>query len=210
MRLLGVCALVLLTALLIIWVDRRMGKGEEAVKVLDPAQVSVIRTPGGMLEVATLQKIEPFAWQASYTCPIINCGALGKTTSEVKVRAHITYRILLSKEWTLKPMKDHYELEVPALEVKTPIAFDTQDMQIRTEQGTWFSPNKAANQEAVVRHLVPALNKRAVAPEYIHLAEQSAATTVAEFAQKWMFEQQGKSPKLPITVKFGRPEVRGI
>ena len=33
------------------------GTREHAVAQLDPAQVRIVRTPGGMLEVATLQKV---------------------------------------------------------------------------------------------------------------------------------------------------------
>jgi len=179
------------------------GTREQSVTVLDPGKVRIIRTPGGMLEVATLQKIEEFGWQVSHVCPLIDCGELlGKTTSEIKVTAHYTYRIPLQAQWTLRLEGDHYELLVPPPEAKSPVAFDTANMQIRTEKCGWIRPDAGTNREAVVRHLGTELARRARRPEYQLLAEQSAAATVAEFARKWMSEQM-EPPQHPIKVKFG-------
>jgi hypothetical protein len=181
------------------------GVREQAVTVLDPAKVRIVRTPGGLLEVATLQKVEEFGWQVAHTCPPLDCGdLLGKTTSEIKVTAHYTYRIPLEAQWALRPAKDHYELVVPPLEAKLPVAFDTAAMQIRTEKGGWFSPDAGPNREAVVRHLGGELARRAQNPDYQRLAEQSAAATVAEFAHKWMAEQM-QPTQLPIRVTFKAP-----
>jgi hypothetical protein len=178
---------------------------EHAVTVLDPARVRIVRTPGGMLEVATLQKVEEFGWQVSHTCPLVDCGELlGKTTSEIKVTAHYTYRIPLEPQWTLRLERDHYELVVPPLEPKVPVAFDTAGMQVKTERGSWLSPAAGPNREAVVRHLGSELSSRAQRTENRKLAEQSAALTVAEFAGRWMREQQ-QPLQHPIRVTFKEP-----
>jgi hypothetical protein len=169
------------------------GQREQSVTVLDPARVRIVRTPGGMLEVATLQKVEEFGWQVSHTCPLVDCGELlGKTTSEIKVTAHYTYRIPLDPQWTLRLKGDHYELVVPPLEPKSPVAFDTSGMQVKTERGTWLSPASGPNRDAVVRHLGSELSSRAQRAENKRLAEQSAALTVAEFAGRWMREQSSR------------------
>ena len=192
------------------YVGWNRGTREEAATVLDPARVRVLRTPGGLLEVATLQKVEEFGWQVSHVCPLIDCGELlGKTTSEIAVTAHYTYRIPLARELTLHFRGDHYELVVPPLEAKTPVAFDTETMRIRTEKGGWLSPSAGPNREAVVRHLGAELARRAQRPEYEQLARASAAATVAEFARKWMGEQM-EPPLHPIRVRFGNgPEREG-
>lgn len=180
----------------------RWGTQEQATTVLDPAQVRIVRTPGGMLEVATLQKVEQFGWQVSHTCPLLDCGELlGRTTSEIQVTAHFTYRIPLAAQWTLRLAGDHYELVVPPLEAKKPVAFDTAGLRIRTEKGGWLSPSAGPNREAVLRHLGPELDRRADNPAYQRLAEQDAAATVAEFARKWMAEQSGPL-RHPIRVRF--------
>lgn len=182
---------------------------ERSVTVLDPATVRIVRTPGGMLEVATLQKAEEFGWQVTHTCPLIDCGELlGKTTSYVKVTTHFTYRIPLEAQWTLRFDRDHYELVVPPLQAKVPVAFDTVGMQIKTEKDGWLSPAAGPNREAVVRHLGSELARRADRPEYKRLAEQIAATTVAEFARKWMGEQIGPAQQHPIHVSFQPPTAR--
>lgn len=181
---------------------RELGTREQATTALDPAMVRIVRTPGGMLEVATLQKVEEFGWQVAHTCPVIDCGELlGKTTSELKVTAHYTYRIALAPQWTLRLANDHYELVVPPLQAKAPVAFDTAGLQIRTEKGGWLSPAAGPNREAVVRQLGAELARRAERPEYQRLAEHDAAATVAEFARKWMGEQM-QAPRHPIRVSF--------
>jgi hypothetical protein len=201
-RLLAWLVPLVVLAVLAAWLWRGFGTREQAVTVLDPAQVRIVRTPGGMLEVATLQKAETFGWQVSHTCPVVDCGELlGKTTSEIKVTAHFTYRIPLDPEWTLRFDRDHYELVVPPLQPRVPVAFDTAGMQIRTEGG-WLSPATGPNREAVVKHLGSELGRRADRPEYKRLAESSAALTVAEFARKWMGEQMQPRTSYPIRVTF--------
>jgi len=176
---------VLILLLVAVFGALHLGTREQATTALDPSMVRIVRTPGGMLEVATLQKVEQFGWQVSHTCPVIDCGELlGKTTSDIKVTAHYTYRIALAPQWTLRLAKDHYELVVPPLEAKAPVAFDTAGLEIRTEKGGWLSPASGPNRDAVVRHLGAELARRAQRPEYLRLAEQDAAVTVAEFARK--------------------------
>jgi hypothetical protein len=201
-RAIAAVALLLLAALAW-WVGARR---DVSVTLLDPAQVRIVRTPGGMLEVATLQKAEEFGWQVAHTCPLVDCGELlGKTTSRVRVTAHITYRIPLAEHWTLRFDRDHYELVVPPLEPKLPVAFDTAGMQLRTERGGWLSPAAGPNREAVVRHLGAELAARAQKADYKRLAEENAALTVAEFARKWMAEQM-QPAQHPIRVSFqGQP-----
>src|SRR4051812_27197103 len=77
---------------------------EVKVEVLDPAGVIVVRTPGGMLEVATLTRPEEFGWSTRYTCPIIDCPELfAKTVSRLRVPVHYVYRVPLGEKWELTP-----------------------------------------------------------------------------------------------------------
>lgn len=184
------------------WLRGAQGPGEVAVSVLDPAQVRVVRTPGGLFEVATLRKAEEFGWQVSHTCPLIDCRELfGKTTSAIRVMAHYTYRIPLAPEWTLRLRDGHYELTVPPPRPSLPVAFDTSRMEIRTARQSWFSPAAGPNREAVVRHLGTELARRAGRPEYLAMVQPAAAATVAEFAAKWMREQ-GEPLRHPVRVRF--------
>jgi hypothetical protein len=182
------------------------GAQERAAVVLDPDAVRVVRTPGGMLEVATLEKSEEFGWRVGRTCPLLDCTELlGSTTSHVRVTAHYTYRIPLAATWTLSLREGRYELRVPALEPAEPVAFDTRAMQVRTERTRWLSPAAAPNREAVVRHLGPELARRARQDHYLRLAEEGAAATVTEFAQRWLREQGQPPLGAELTVRFGKP-----
>lgn len=168
---------------------RSFGSNEQPRPVLAKDEIIVLRTPGGMLEVATLITNEEFRWSTTHTCPIVNCEKLfGATLSEVRVPVHYTYRIPLSAEWKLKLEKDHFDLVVPLPEPKLPAAIVTEKLEIRTDK-KWFSPNQGENRESVIRNLGPELNRRALHKKYIDAQRETARKTVVEFAQKWMLAQ---------------------
>lgn len=178
------------------------GTREAAVAILDPARILLLRTPGGFLEVAALEKVEEFGWSSRYTCPLVDCpNLLTPTISRIRVRARFTYRVPLAAEWKLVRHGDHYLLTVPEPQLQLPVAFHTEDMQIRTIESGWLSPPAAPNREAVVRHLGPQLASRGADPAYLRALRPSAQRTVQEFARKWMLEQGGKAG-LPIEVSF--------
>jgi hypothetical protein len=202
-RTLRVFTLVCLLALTLAVVWMRFGKHHKVLAPIDPAAVTIVRTPGGMLEVAAVDKVEEFGWQVSHKCPLIDCAELlGRTTSHVRVKARYVYRIALASEWTLERRRDHYTLTVPPLDLSTPVAFDTSAMQIRTDKDGWLSPAAGPNREAVVRQLGPELASRGAQAAYTALAAPYAAETVGEFARKWMIEQRLPAD-LPIRVAFG-------
>lgn len=174
----------------------------EAVAMLDPAKVILLRTPGGFLEVGALEKVEEFGWSSRYTCPVVDCpNLLTPTVSRIRVRAHFVYRVPLAEQWTLAPQGDHYVLTVPQPQLHLPVAFHTRDMQIQTTEKGWLSPAEGPNREAVVRHLGPELAKRGIEPGYLQAQRPAAEKTVQEFARKWMLEQ-GQRSALPIEVRF--------
>lgn len=175
------------------------GTGER-VERLDPAKVEMIRTPGGLLEVSAMEKVEEFGWRTSWDCPIVDCSRLPKTVSKVRVKAHYAYQIPLAAEWRLEPEGDHYKLTVPALQLRRPVAFDTATMAIETDKGV-FSPAAAPNRENAIRHIGPELAQRGATAAYLDAQRLTAEKTVREFAQKWMGEQ-GKKPTRGITVTF--------
>lgn len=196
-------AAVILGVAAVAW--QRFGKSatEERVEVLDPAKVEMIRTPGGLLEVSAMEKVEEFGWRTSWDCPIVDCSKLPKTVSKVRVKAHYAYQIPLAAEWRLEPHGDQYKLTVPALQLRRPVAFDTATMTIETQQGV-FSPAAAPNRENAIRHIGPELAERGATTAYLDAQQRTAEKTVREFAQKWMMEQ-GRKPARPITVFFTGP-----
>lgn len=184
------------------------GPREEALAVLDPARIVLLRTPGGFLEVGALEKAEEFGWSSRYTCPLVDCPQLlGPTISRIRVRAHFVYRIPLADEWKLVREGDHYLLTVPEPQLQVPVAFHTGDMQIQTTEKSWLSPAEAPNREAVIRHLGPELARRGADPAYLQAQRPNAEKTVQDFARKWMLEQN-RQAALPIRVRFQGPDPR--
>ena len=184
------------------------GPRQEALAILDPARIVLLRTPGGFLEVGALEKVEEFGWSSRYTCPLVDCpDLLGPTISRIRVRAHFVYRVPLAAEWQLVRKGDHYLLTVPEPQLQVPVAFHTGDMQIQTTESSWLSPPAAPNREAVIRHLGPELARRGADPAYLQAQGANAEKTVQEFARKWMLEQ-GRRAALPIRVRFQSPDPR--
>jgi hypothetical protein len=200
-------ALAAVTVLLAVaaagWYRARHSGPEERVEVLDPAKIELIRTPGGLLEVSAMEKLEEFGWRTSWDCPLVDCSVLPKTSSRVRVKAHYIYQIPLAAEWRLEPEGDHYKLTVPAVQLRRPVAFDTATMEIETDSGV-FSPAAAPNRENAIRHIGPELARRGAAQAYIDAQQRNAEKTVREFARKWMIEQ-GRKPTRPIDVAFTGP-----
>jgi hypothetical protein len=113
----------------------------------------------------------------------------------------------LAEQWKLVREGDHYVLTVPEPQLQVPVAFHTNDMQVRTTEASWLSPPAAANREAVIRHLGPELARRGAEPAYLQAQRAGAEKTVQEFARKWMLEQ-GQQAALPIRVRFQAPDPR--
>jgi hypothetical protein len=174
---------------------------QERAPVFDPAKIMVIRTPGGMLEVATLTRDEEFGWTARYRCPLIDCPAIfKKTVSKVRVPVSYVYRVPLADAWELVLKGDHYELTVPALQPQSPVAFDTSKLEIETTRG-WFRPPARGNEQTLMRQVGLELQRRSEQEGYLAIANPYAAKTVQEFARKWMAEQKLSSDKR-IEVRF--------
>ena len=202
-KLVFAAAAVLLGVAAVAWHQSGKRSPEERVEILDPAKVQMIRTPGGLLEVSAMEKVEEIGWRTSWDCPIVDCSGLPQTVSKIRIKAHYAYQIALAEQWRLEPEGDHYKLTVPPLQLRQPVAFDTQGMEIETKAGV-FSPAAAPNREKAIRHIGPELAQRGATAAYLDAQQRTAEKTVREFAQKWMFEQ-GKKTARPITVVFTGP-----
>lgn len=183
--------------------DRLGATLEQSIDILDPARVQLIRTPGGFLQVSEMRKVEEFAWQTSWDCPVVDCSNLPRTVSRIRVTAHYVYRIPLASEWRLEPDGDGYRLVVPQVQVQAPVAFDTRSAEIATSSSL-FAPAASANRDKVLRHLGPELAQRGASAPYVDAQQRAAESTVREFAQKWMREQ-GKALRKPVRVVFQGP-----
>lgn len=185
--------------------SRWHARKEQAQQVLDPARVVLLRTPGGFLEVGSLEKAEEFGWSSSWDCgPVADCGKLfGPTVSRIRVRARYTYRIPLADEWRLQREGAQWRLQVPQVQLATPVPFHTQDVEISTSSG-WLSPPVDPNRELLLKNIGPELARRGTDPAYLRAQRPLAEKTVAEFARQWMLEQR-KGGDLPVRVTFDGP-----
>lgn len=187
-----------------LFLTRSGGVLQERLGLLDPARIVIVRTPGGLLQVSTVEKVEEFGWKTSWQCPLLDCsGLMPQTVSRIKVRASYVYVVPLAAEWKLEWKGDRYELRVPPLQLQEPVGFATQDLQVQTE-ASWASPSVAGNRENLLRNLGPELASRGRQLEYLQAQRAAAARTVEEFARKWMREQGLKDDK-PLRVQFGAP-----
>ena len=196
-------ALVLLAVGALYWKSQGSKPNEVQVHQLAVDEIIIVRTPGGLIEVATLIKNEDFSWSTEHTCKFFDCSVVGRTVSNLRVPVHYTYRIPLAASWTLKLRDGYYELKVPGFEPKLPVAIDLTKAELSTKGGM-FSPNKAAHRESMMKHLVPEFNKRATQKSYLDSQRDTARKTVGEFARKWMVKDgvDAKKADLPIKVFF--------
>jgi hypothetical protein len=91
-------------------------------------------------------------------------------------------------------------LQVPQVQLATPVPFHTSDVEISTSTG-WLSPPVGANRELLLKNIGPELARRGEQPAYLRAQEPMARKTVVEFARKWM-QQQQKANRSPIEVTF--------
>jgi hypothetical protein len=175
---------------------------EERAEVLAPDRVVLLRTPGGFLEVGSLEKVEEFGWSSSWNCaPLADCGKLfGPTVSRIRVRARYTYRIPLADEWRLVRDGQQLRLAVPQVQLGTPVPFHTDDVEIQSTTG-WLSPPVGPNRELLLKNIGPELARRGDSQPYLQAQKPMAEKTVAEFARTWMLEQ-GKGSDARIAVTF--------
>ncbi len=156
----------------------------------------VVRTPGGMLEVATLQKTEALAWQTSWVCPLNICASLPKQHTQISALVHYTYRIPLAEYWVLEKTNDaplRYRLKVPKPEPLLPVAVDLPSIRI-LNNGKVFAPS-GPTQQQMQTDMQPQLETKAKSDEYISLQNAAAVKTVQEFARIWMRDGIHKIPE---------------
>lgn len=160
----------------------------------------VMRTPGGLLEVATVRAVERFTRADTAQFWGIDLG----TTVSI-IQAPVTYRfhIELAREWTLRIDGKTCVVHAPPLRPTLPVAFDTAGMEKYTRSG-WARFNKQDNLDALERSITPELNRRADADAYRALATEAARQTVREFVTRWLLRERAwqRDPSHRVIVLF--------
>lgn len=194
-RVIGVSLAVLLGATFVAGYFYGVHRTRQEPSYLIGEQYKVVRTPGGLVEVNTLQKQESFAWQVSWVCPANLCGFMPVANAQISAVAHYTYRIPLAAHWVLERVGDdplRYRLKVPKPEPKLPVTVDLSTIRV-INNGPLFAPAGPAQQK-MQAYMQPQLGVLAQSSTYLQAQEEAARKTVEEFARKWMRDGKTEIP----------------
>lgn len=180
--------------------------GEDEGMVLSNDFPVVVRTNGGLLEVATLKHRRTFNLTNAITVlgyRVPFCREKASYTADT----YITYRVRLAKRWEADYRNQHLYVTAPRIEPALPVAFDTSRLKA-TLDSCRFVPSMDT-QADLLRSISGRLKKDALDPERIayvmdHGKDGSARDTVREFVEKWLISQRGYEIRkgTPIDVAF--------
>jgi hypothetical protein len=167
----------------------------------------VMRTPGGLLEIATVTVHERFRREDTrhfWGIP------LGTTVSIIQVPVIYRYHIPLAKEWPIRISGKTAVVRTAEMMPSLPPAIDTARMEKYTQNG-WARFNKDENLQLLERSITPELSSRANDPAIRQLAIEAGRQTVREFVTTWLLKEQGwkRDPAHRVRVLFpGEQEPR--
>lgn len=163
------------------------------------AEVLVMRTKGGLLEVSTVRATEVFA--AKYVYSFFGI-PLGRTVTKIRVPAYYKYQIALAPEWRVLRTGAVFTVITPPVRVSLPVAVDLAKLE-QYDSGTWIfaALNNKADMATLQREITASLAKRALNPRYISLQREAARKTVEEFVRKWLLTQTQWSAESPSTIR---------
>ncbi|ARU03747.1 hypothetical protein CCO03_02745 [Comamonas serinivorans] len=168
-----------------------------ATQVSTPEVPLVLRTSGGLLEVASIRATERFSRRDTQSFWGIH---LGETVTEVTVPAVYRYQLPLARQWPVQLEGGVVTVDAPAFAPSLPVAMDTTQMQTWGRNG-WARFNQAESLAALQRSLSPQLAERAQSPHYRELATEAARRTVAEYVRTWL-TTSGRGPVHEVRVRF--------
>lgn len=160
----------------------------------------VMRSPGGLLEIATVTVYERFRrtdTKEFWGIP------LGTTVSIIQVPVTYRYHIELAKEWPIRINGTTATVRTADVKPSLPVAIDTAKMEKYTQSG-WARFNKDENLAVLERSITPELEKRASLPAIRRLAIDAGRQTVREFVTTWLLKEQGwkRDPQHQVQVLF--------
>jgi hypothetical protein len=169
------------------WLAQRLDGDKREVRssIVAPEKPVVMRTRGGLLEVATVRALERFTREDSRDFWGID---LGTTVSQIQVPVTYRFHIEMAREWPIEVRGLTAIAQAPAIKPSLPVAFDTTLMEKYTRAG-WARFNKEENLEALQRSMTPTLAARASGDAYRGLAEEAARKTIAEFITIWLLKE---------------------
>jgi hypothetical protein len=147
----------------------------------------VMRTPGGLLEIATVTVHERFKrtdTREFWGIP------LGTTVSIIQVPVVYRYHIEMAREWPIRINGTTALVRAGAVKPSLPPAIDTSRME-KYKQSGWARFNKDENLALLERSITPELQTRAGHHAIRQLAIDAGRQTVREFVTTWLLKEQG-------------------
>jgi hypothetical protein len=198
----GILLTAAAVALGIGWVAQRLDGDKREVRssVVATEKPVVMRTKGGLLEVATVRALERFTREDSRDFWGLD---LGTTVSQIQVPVTYRFHIEMAREWPIEVRGRTAVARAPAIKPSLPVAFDTTLMEKYTKAG-WARFNKEENLAALERSMTPTLAERASGDAYRGLAEDAARRTIAEFITTWLLKETDwkRDPAHKVVVLF--------
>ena len=146
-------------------------------------EIIVVRSPGGLLQTATIEAEE--ALDATVSHRFLGM-KIGKTTPRVRVRAFYHYHVKLDPEWRVVRRGNVITALAPPLTPTLPIAVDTATIE-KAVAGTWLLVPITGDDdvEALERTITAKLGRKATSDEYKQRALEESRKTIAEFIRNW-------------------------
>ena len=151
------------------------------------AEVIVLRTPGGLLEVSRMYATESFDAKVAHELWGI---PIGETVPHIRVPAVYRYHVELAPEWRVTRLNGLFIVTSPPVRPSLPVAVDFSGLE-RDVGGTWLLVPLVgeADLRALERRLTDKLAEKAASAAYIGWQREDARKTVREFVLKWLKEQ---------------------
>jgi len=168
--------------------------------------IVVMRSPGGLLEVSTINAEERFDSTTRHTVLGV---PVGRTVAQVRVPAVYRYHIPLSKDWSFRVIGDTLIVVAPPVSPSLPVAIDTGRLE-SFSSGLWSPITGADAVNALQRSITAKLGEKASTAQLLLLQREASRQTVSEFVQKWVVEQpRWKIISAPAVLVFFEDEPLG-
>ena len=156
----------------------------------------VMRTPGGLLEIARVKAYERFKREDPKKVEVIDLD-LGTTVSEIEVAALFRYQIEMARQWPIACTPVRCVVRTGPVKLATPVATYSEETRKRTQSG-WARFNKDDNLARLEQGLGAQLAARGEDPRNRQLALEAGRKTVGEFVRAWLQRETGRAREVIV------------
>lgn len=168
---------------------------------------AIMRTPGGLLEVSTIQSPAEVIERKDFGR--LGPFDFGTNVSQVRVAATFRYHIPLAPEWKVVTRDGTIVVVAPKVRPTLPVAFDSSKVDKKVDAG-WLRFDKAESLRAAESAVTEELAKRAGSPGAINQQREVARQTVTEFVRKWAVKQDWKGRAPNVRVVFADEPIESL